>query len=254
MMVKFKIPYFFLFIMFVSFTAFAQDMNSEAGKLFNEGNAKLKAGNYMGAVADYDKALKIEKDYRILYQKGVSLKKAGKLEEAKVTLEETVKANKDFEGGYNALGGVYFSLGDINAAIANFEKVLTLGINAKVKNAIKKNLSLAYTKLGTQQIKDGNSEKGIESLKKAVENNNYDAAFLALSKAYSENGKWDECIAAADNALKYRSGIGKGGPYYYMGVAYKNKGDNAKAEEMFNQAKADATYKKLAEYEFGSLK
>ncbi len=254
MMVKSKVSYFLLFIIFVSLTAFAQEMDSEAGKLFNEGNAKLKAGNYMGAAADYDKALKIEKDYRILYQKGISLKKAGKLDEAKATLEETVKINKNFEGGYNALGGVYFSLGDMNSAITNFEKVLALGGNAKVKNAIKKNLSLAYTKLGSEQIKEGNSAKGIESLKKAVENNNYDAAFLALSKVYSENGKWDECIAAAESALKYRSGIGKGGPYYYMGVAYKNKGDNAKAVEMFNQSKADATYKKLAEYELGSLK
>ena len=247
------VSHLLLSIMFFSLTALAQDMNPEAGKLFNEGNAKLKAGNYTGAVSDYDKALKIEKDYRILYQKGVSLKKAGKLEEAKHTLEETVKVKKDFEGGYNALGGVYFSMGDMNLAISNFEKVLELANNSKVKNAVKKNLALAYSKLGSAALADGNTDKGIENLKKAVSNNDYDAAYLALAKVYSEVGKWDEAIAAGENALKHRSSIGKGGPYYYIGVSYKNKGNNSKAKEMFNQAKLDATYKKLVEYELTLL-
>ncbi len=35
----------------------------------------LKAGNYNGAIGNYDKALAIEKDYRIYYQKGVAQKK-----------------------------------------------------------------------------------------------------------------------------------------------------------------------------------
>ena len=51
------VSHLLLSIMFFSLTALAQDMNPEAGKLFNEGNAKLKAGNYTGAVSDYDKAL-----------------------------------------------------------------------------------------------------------------------------------------------------------------------------------------------------
>lgn len=252
MKVKLFVSLFLLLIMLTPQIS-AQDMNPEAGKLFNEGNAKLKAGNYTGAVNDYNEALKIEKDYRIFYQKGIALKKAGKLDDAKAALEETVKANKDFEGGYNALGGVYFSMGDMNSAIKNFEKVLSLADNAKIKNAVQKNLALAYTKLGSSAITDGNTDKGIEYLKKAVENNNYDAAYLALAKVYTEVGKWDEAIDAGNKALKYKNSIGKGGPYYYMGVAYKNKGDDAKAKEMFNEAKSDATYKKLVEYELTLL-
>ena len=103
-------------------------------------------------------------------------------------------------------------------------------------------------------LASGDSNKGIEYLKKAVENDNYDAAYLSLAKVYSELGRYDEAITAAQNALKYRSKITKGGPYYYIGVSYKGKGDMNKAKENFKLASGDPTYKKTADYELGSLK
>ncbi|RPI68235.1 MAG: hypothetical protein EHM47_14740, partial [Ignavibacteriales bacterium] len=117
----------------------------------------------------------------------------------------------------------------------------------------KKNLSLAYTKLGAQAESNGNSNQAIENYKKGAETNNYDAAYLSLAKLYTDLGNWDAAITAAENALKYRSSVGKGGPYYYMGLAYKGKGDNTKAKDMFSQAKSDATYRKTAEYELSLL-
>ncbi len=69
-------PILLIFTLTLSVTSFAQEMNPEAGKLYNEGNSQLKAGNYNGAIDNYDKALAIEKDYRIYYQKGVAQKKA----------------------------------------------------------------------------------------------------------------------------------------------------------------------------------
>ena len=245
---------FLLLFMFVFNFSFAQEMNPEAGKLYNAGNELLKAGNFNGAIGNYDKALNIEKDYRIFYQKGIALKKSGKNDEAQFAFESAIKQKTDFEAAYNALGGVFFTKGDYPKAIENFEKVLEIADDNKTKNAVKKNLSLAYTKLGTSALADGSTDKAVQHLQKAVENNNYDAAYLSLAKVYSEIGENDKAIAAGENALKYRSGISKGGPYYYMGVAYKNKGDNAKAVEMFNQAKSDATYKKLVEYELTLLK
>ena len=49
----------------ITVSAMGQDMKPDAGKLYNDGNQKLKAGNYTGAVESYDQALAIEKDYRI---------------------------------------------------------------------------------------------------------------------------------------------------------------------------------------------
>lgn len=246
-------PILLLFILTISLISFAQEMNPEAGKLYNEGNSLLKAGNYNGAISNYDKALGIEKDYRIYYQKGVAQKKANDLNGSKASLEECIKLKNDFEPGYNALGGVYFSMGNYTEAINKFEKVLTLSNNASVTKKVKKNMSLAYTKLGNDEISKGNVQKAVEYLTKAVENDNYDAAYLSLAKLYSELGEWDKSISASESALKYKSKITSGGPYFYMGVSYKGKGDTPKAKEMFEKAKQDATYKKTAEYELSLL-
>ena len=236
-----------------SFSSLAQEMNLEAGKLYNEGNSLLKAGNYSGAIENYDKALAIEKDYRIYYQKGVAQKKSRDLEGAKNSFEECLKLNSNFEGGYNALGGVYFSMGNYSEAIKNFEKVLASTNKSSVQTKVKKNISLAYAKLGNQEISNGNSQKAVEYLSKSVENSNYDAAYLSLAKLYSEMGEWDKSISASENALKHRSKISKGGPHYYMGISYKGKGDMVKAKEMFEKAKNDATYRKTAEYELSLI-
>jgi len=248
--IVFPILLFFTF----TFVSLAQEMNADAGKLYNEGNSLLKAGNYNGAISNYDKALAIEKDYRIYYQKGVAQKKTNNLDGSKVSLEECIKLKSDFEAGYNALGGVYFSMGNYQEAINKFEKVLTLTNNASVTKKVKKNLSLAYTKLGNESVSNGNAQKGIEYLNKAVENDNYDAAYLSLAKLYSELGEWGKSISASESALKYKSKITIGGPYFYMGVSYKGKGDTSKATEMFDKAKQDPTYKKTAEYELSLLK
>jgi tetratricopeptide (TPR) repeat protein len=243
-----------LFLFSISFMTFSQDMKPEAGKLYNEGNALLKSGNANDAIVKYQAALGIEKDFRTYYQMGIAYKKIGKLDEAKSAFEESLKLNKDFEGGLNALGGVYFSMGNYNAAIENFEKILNSNVNNTVKSKVKKNISLSYAKLGNDALSGGNAEKGVEYLKKSVENDNYDAAYLSLAKVYSETGKWDESIEASENALKYRSTVSKGGQYFYMGVSYRGKGDIAKAKDMFKQAAADPTYKKTAEYELGATK
>jgi len=238
----------------ISIVGFAQDMKPEAGKLYNEGNALLKEGSVNDAIDKYNSALQIEKDYRIYYQMGVALKKADKLEDSKIAFEECLRLNGNFEGALNALGGVYFSMGNYSASIENFEKVLKSNASSSIKTKVKKNISLAYAKLGNESLAGGDANKGIEYLIKSVENDNYDAAYLSLAKVYSELGKWDESISAAENALKYRSKITKGGPYYYIGMSYKGKGDMTKAKENFKLAAADPTYKKTADYELGSLK
>lgn len=249
-----SVSYCLLLIFFLAGTAMSQEMKPEAGKLYNSGNKLLKSGDYMGAVADYDKALAIDKDYRTYYQKGMALKKANKYEDARDAFEDCLKVNPNFDAAYNALGGVYFSLGKYQEAASNFEKVIETTKNNNIKKMVQSNIALAYTKLGTIAMSDGNSTKAIDFLEKAVSNSDYDAAYLALAKIYNETGAYDKSIAAAENALKYRKTITTGGPYYYMGLDYKSKGELEKAKEMFTKAKRDATYRKTAQYELTALK
>lgn len=243
----------FLLILFSSQMS-AQEMKPEAGKHFNEGNEKLKAGDFQGAITSYDHALQVDQDYRIYYQKGIALKKLGKNQESVPVLQEVIKLNPKFDGAYNALGGSFFSLGQMEEAIKNFEKVVEVSSNATVKNKAKEYLARSYAKLGRDQLSNGDAGAAIVTLNKAVQLFNYDAAYLTLAQAYYENGEYDKSIAASENALKYRNTISKGGPYYYMGVAYKMKGNMTKAKDNFNLAKADVSYKKIAEYELGLIK
>jgi tetratricopeptide (TPR) repeat protein len=241
------------FFFIVNFNSLCQEMNPDAGKLYNEGNSLIKSGDFQGAIDKYNKAIDIEKDYRIYYQLGVAQKKAGNLQGAKTSFEECIKLNDKFEGSHNALGGVYFSMGNYSQAITEFEKVLSLTDNGSVTKKVKKNLSLAYTKLSANELANANSVKAIEHLNKAIEYDNYDAAYLSLAQTYTDIGEWDKAITASENAIKYKSKITTGGPYYYMGIAYKGKGDNEKAKEMFMKAKNDSQYKKNAEYQLGLI-
>ncbi|MBV6513484.1 MAG: tetratricopeptide repeat protein [Ignavibacteriales bacterium] len=245
---------FTVFAVLFTISLSAQQMNPDAARLYNEGNDKMKAGDYNGAIASFDQALEKEKDYRIYYQKGIALRRANKVQDAIASLNECLKLKPDFDLAYNALGSAYFQLGDYAKAIDNFEKVESLSKNATLKEKVKESLSSSYTKLGSSSMADGNYEKAIEYLTKATALNNYDAAWLYLAQAYNEIANFDKAIEAAENAIKHKSKISTGGPYYYMGLAYRNKGDKAKALEAFNKAKADATYRKNAEYEISLLK
>ncbi len=249
MKTKFIMPFCFLILLIFSGILTAQDMKPEAGKLYNEGNQFLKQGNYDKAVDSYNKSLAIEKDYRTYYQIGIAYKYLSKLDDAENSLQAALKLKPDFYLAYNALGGIYYAQGKFDKAVESFEKVVNSNAANNVKEAVKKNLAFAYTKMGNAALNDGNSKKAIDDLQNAVKNNNYDAAYLTLAKIYTDLSKWDEAIDAAQNALKFRTSISKGGPYYYMGLAYKGKGDTAKAKDMFAQAKSDGTYKKSAEYE-----
>jgi tetratricopeptide (TPR) repeat protein len=232
----------------------AQDMNAEAKKLLLSGDSLTKAEDYQNAIKTYDQALLISKDYRIYFQKGLAQKKAQDLEGAKTSLEECLKLKNDFDAAYNAMGLVQFSLGNFQEARINFEKFLTLSTKEETNKSVKKNLSITYFKLSNEEISKGDTVKAVEYLNKSTEYDNYDATYFSLAKIYAGKGEWDKSISAAENALKYRSKITEGGPYFYMGKSYKGKGDNAKAKEMFEKAKQDATYKKTAEYELGILK
>ena len=249
-----RMSYCLVIAIFIVSSAFAQEMNPEAGKLYNEGNKYLKSGNYKGAISTYEKALAIQKDYRTYYQMGIALKKSGKYKEAEEALQNSIKLNKDFEAGYNAIGGVQFAMGNYKVAAESFETVLKISKNNRIKEKVKSNLALAYAKLGNDAMARGDLSEAVNYLKKAVDNYNYDAAYLSLAKAYSDLGQFEDVIKAAEKALKYRSKISKGGPYYYLGLAYKNLGQTDKAKEMFRNARADRTYKKLVEYELSSLR
>lgn len=239
---------------FISSLLLAQDMNPDAAKLYNEGNQKMKEGNFSAAIQLYDQALKIQKDYRILYQKGLAHRRMNQLDQAYNDLTEALKLKPDFDLAYNALGTLEFTRGNYESSINNFLKTLELTKNNQLKSQVMKNISLSYAKLADVQLKNAEYDKAIDNLKKAIQNDEKnDAAYLALTKAYVESGKYEEAIAAADNALKVRQKIPKGGVYYYKGLALKNLGKFNEAKAAFEEGKKDPTYRAVCDYELKNL-
>lgn len=229
-------------------------MESGAAKLYNEGNDLMGVGDYNGAIENYDKALKIDSDYRIYYQRGIAQKKAKMLNEAEESFKKSIELNPNFVLAYNALGSVEFSLKDYQASVAHFEKFKDMTENTSYKNAADQAISFAYLKMGQDAIEKGNNQGAMNYLKKSIQSYNNDGAYLMLARVYIDNKQFQQAIDAANNAKKYKKTITSGGPYYYLGIAYKNLGDMEKAKQNLEASAKDQTYKKQADYELAQLK
>lgn len=231
-------------------TAFAQQSN-EAKKLFNEGNAKLKAGDFGGAIEKYDAALDIEKHQYFYYQRGLAQKNANKVDESIQSFEHAIKIDPKFAAAYNALGGAYFNKDNFEKAIEYYGKALkenpTLGPS-------KKGLAAALTAHALDLIGKGESQRAIEAAKQAIENDpKFAKAHIALAQAYNKEGKYTEAAAAAQDAVKYGKAP-NGAAYFELGLAYRNAGKMEDAKKAFLNAKKDGTYARNAQYELDQLK
>jgi tetratricopeptide (TPR) repeat protein len=251
-----KLTLSFLVLLFFSMNAQSGSMDTEAAKLYNEGNKQKKSGNYSGALESYQKALEISKDYRIYYQLSSVYKKQRKFADAESALQEALKLNPDFSIAYNSLGTTYYSWGKYQEAVDNFSTYKDNVEDEKLKNRASKYIGLAYTKLGENALKDRNYEEAEKQFLNAVSHYNYDAAYLKLADVYVETGKYEEALKAADNAINYRdkkSRVPKGAPYFYKGLAFKGLNDKDKAKENFELASSDRKYRDRSNHEIKYL-
>ncbi|NOY05147.1 MAG: tetratricopeptide repeat protein [Chlorobi bacterium] len=249
-----QLQYFLIAILIFPLALHAQSKSSldpEAGKLYNAGNAMLKAGNYSGAIEKYRSALSIQEDYRIYYQMGLALKKSGKLDEALAAYENAVRLKPEFHLGYNAIGGVYIIRKNYKKASASYRKALDLKSGFK---PAKIGLAAANTGQASLLIKKSSFEKALPLLKEAVEvAPTYGNAYLYLAIVYNKLGKSGQAIDAATKAIKYLKPKSRGAAYFELGVAYRNEGNNAKAREAFMKAKKDPKFARNAKYEIEHL-
>jgi len=246
-------------LLMLSISSFAQEgkMDNEAAKLYNAGNKQKKAGDYEGALGSYASALNISKDYRIYYQMSAAYKKQRKFQESEQALNACLEMNPKFETAYNSLGTTYYSWGKYEKAVESFKKFEETTQKKKQKKRAQKYIGLAYTKLGSQELKDKNYNKATEYLMSAVSNYNYDAAYLKLADIYVETGKYEDALQAADNAINYRSKkskVPKGAPHFYKGLAFKGMKQFDKARESFGVSKKDKQYKDRSNHEIKYLK
>jgi tetratricopeptide (TPR) repeat protein len=230
----------------------ADSDENEAKKLFNEGNALFKAGNYTAAIEKCKAALAISQDYRYQYLLGLSYKNSKQYPDAITALNASIALNAGFAGAHNAIGGVYLTQNNFQGAIGAFKAALK--VDPKLKQA-QKGMSEAYAGEGQELMNNGKYEKAGELIDEALlEHPDNPKLYLLAARIYNRLEQPQKAIDAANEALKQKRGRSKGAEYFEMGMAYKKLNDIAKARSAFGEAAKDPTYARNAQYELEGLR
>lgn len=139
-----------------------EDEMLKADVFNNIGYYQLRGGDYEKSISNFQKALQIDSNYGFAYDNlGYALIKTGQIEEGKKQLEQALRTeNNDNAYTYRNLALYYLAKNEIEKAESNFQLAFeseTVPVDL---------LELHYANF---LISQGETEKGIEYLEKAVE-------------------------------------------------------------------------------------
>lgn len=183
------------------------------------GNEKLKAGQFNDAIANYEKALELDK--------------------------RNEKAFLYISNAYSKLGNMEKVLEYVDKAI-EFDQT---GPKKTAKSAQKLATALLL-RHGQEAYKAKNWDEAISSFNKSLiySPENKDVAYLIMD-SYFKSGKEAEAIQASENALAWETGgeMAKARTYFLLGQIYQKMGDVENACDAFKKAsfgefKANADY------------
>src|SRR5919199_5270001 len=99
----------------------------EAEAWYSEGNQQCDAGDFLGAVASYDKALQIQPDYYQAWNsRGNALLDLGQYEQAIASFEKVLEIQPDDNAAWFNRGYVLYELGQYEQALASYDKALQI--------------------------------------------------------------------------------------------------------------------------------
>lgn len=224
----------------------------EADKLYNEGNALFRSGNYTGAIEKYSASLALAKDFRYYYQLGLSYKNARQTDKAIEAFEESIKLKTDFYQGYNALGGTLLASRVYDKSIEAFKQALKY--NPQMSQAVT-GIGEAYAGQAQQLVNDGKFSDAGKLVDEALDQHpNNPKLYLVGAIVYNKLDQPEKAIQAAEEAIKQKKRGAKGAEYFEIGLAYKKMKDHEKARSAFAEAKKDPAYSRNAQYELDGLK
>jgi tetratricopeptide (TPR) repeat protein len=191
----------------------------------NLGSVLLQQGQIDEAMAQYNKALKINSnDTNAHYNLGNSLFQKGQLDEAMVEFEKALKINPNYVEAHTNLGNALFQKGQVDEAMVEFEKALK----------INPNYVEAHTNLGNALFQKGQVDEAIAEHQKALGiNPNFANAHNSLGAALARKGHLDEAIEQYQKALKINPNFIE--PRYNLGNALFQKGQLDEAIVQFQE-------------------
>ena len=93
----------------------------------NRGSAKAKPGQHFAAITDYDTAIRLKPDYaEAYYNRGIAKNDLGQHLAAIADYDTTIRLNPDLAEAYNNRGSAKANLGQHFAAIADFDTAIRL--------------------------------------------------------------------------------------------------------------------------------
>ncbi len=162
---------------------------------------------------------------------GIVYKKRGEYDKAIELFEKSMSLGKAYPEVFLHLGDIYFDRKDYNKAVMYLEAALKIDFSKKVRLGI-------LNKLGRTYGKPGENEKAVEAFEAAIRlYPDVTVPYNNLGVLYVRTGQLDRAIDVFERALTIREDKNI---YYNLAVAYREKGDQAKAIDAYKKSKSMA--------------
>ncbi|MBL1203582.1 MAG: tetratricopeptide repeat protein [Nostoc sp. GBBB01] len=244
------------------FNAANDSTTSEAKFWFNQGVDQYESGNFVSAIASYDKAIEFKANYHEAWNnRGNVLVNLEQFEEAIASYDKAIEFKGDDDSACYNRGVALFNLGRFEDAITSFDKAIEFkGDNdsawynrgvaldklGRFEDAItsfdkaiefKGDNDSAWYNRGVALVKFGRDEEAIESYDKAIEFKPDDPeAHYGRGGALYKLGRFEKAIASYDNALKIKPDFPEA--WTNRGIQLENLNLYKKAIDCFNHALA----------------
>ena len=193
---------------------------------FTWGNTKYDLGDYKGAIADFDSAIRLNPDDAAAYlNRGSAKGQLGQRFAAIADYDSTIRLNPDYANAYYNRGLAKYNLGQHFAAIADFDSAIRLNPDD----------AAAYLNRGSAKGQLGQHFAAIADFDSAIRlNPDYAKAYLNRGLAKGQLGQHFAAIADYDSAIRLNPDDAK--TYYNRGNAKYNLGQHFAAIADFDSA------------------
>ncbi len=167
---------------------------NEAETWFNLGSNQVRAGDFAGAIASYEKALEFQPNHHQIWNhRGIALVKLEKYEQAIASYEKALELKSDFYSAWYNRGNALDNLEKYEQAIASYEKALEL----------KSDFHPAWYNRGNTLDSLERYEAALASYEKALElQPDDDQAWYNRGVMLDKLEQYEEAIASYNKALE----------------------------------------------------